>query len=135
MSDIDDVLLDALHGPSCSKTSENGHSSEVMPESWGPAFYARRRASWITGEHRKTAAVDARVDQASTALERLEEVLNRPGVVEDDDVWESYLKSIHSKLVGGTRVRKGMLLSYAVRPVSLDLIIRVVICTSHHSPC
>ncbi|KAF8314576.1 uncharacterized protein EI90DRAFT_2829895, partial [Cantharellus anzutake] len=46
---------------------------------------------------------------------RLGEVLSRPQAIEDEEVWEDYLKSIHARLVGGSRLRKGMSLAHAVK--------------------
>jgi len=114
MSAVDNAILEALDGPSSSNSSESDSPSEPNSDDWGPAFYDRRRWRWISSGSRDTPVVEDR-ERPSIALEKLEQVLKRPGVLEDDDIWDRYLKTVHSKLVGGTTVRKGMSLSYAIK--------------------
>ena len=109
--------------------------------SHGPTFFYRRRDEWVKGNYRPSKhgseigedAVSVGVSSAQAPgiplspaepndgpyqdhgpLERLGEVLSRPHVIEDEDIWEDYLKSIHSKLLGGSRLKKGMSLAHAV---------------------
>ncbi len=109
--------------------------------SQGPAFFYRRRDQWIRGNYRPSKDGGALADGAAQAgvlssersgsllspaeahavtrqdngpLERLGVILSMPRAIEDDDIWEDYLKSIHSKLVGGSTLKQGMSLAYAV---------------------
>jgi len=105
-------------------------------------FFYRRRDQWIRGNYRPSkdggaladgpaqagvlssersgsllspAEAHAVIRQDNGPLERLGVILSMPRAIEDDDIWEDYLKSIHSKLVGGSTLKQGMSLAYAVK--------------------
>lgn len=128
LTDVDQAIIDALEGPSPPSTdedekliipvSETPASFPTESDHWGPLWFEKRRTEWIAGTYRANGgqhSPDTRHERpAGGAIERLEEVLSQPGIEEDDIVWDDYLQSIHAKLVGGTKVRKGMSLKHAV---------------------
>lgn len=92
--------------------------------SFGPNCYLRTREQWLRGELKSGRAGSSSQSRTSSrkadnnsgdALRQLDEVLDTPGVEDDLDLWKRYLSEVHSKVVGGTKVKKGFKLNQAVR--------------------
>jgi len=130
--DDDNAPIDVSSKASSSSPSPSSSSSSkdnsLVPDdnTWGPGFYERRRAQWTSRKKlNKVGETDNSNNNAreaggaprppSAALEKLADVLSRPRVEEDDEMWDDYLKGIHAKLVGATRLRKGMSLPFAIK--------------------
>ena len=113
---------------------------------FGPAVFERRRALWRAGELKgfglsaalplsssstaippsnsatsagsNATASSQRSTSSGEALSKLDAILAEPGVEKDSDVWRSYLGDVYKKMVGGSRLRKGLKLGQAVSSLS-----------------
>lgn len=121
------ALLQPADRPKSSQSSSSCLDAESESDwlaptaSFGPNHYLRTRELWLRGDLKNDSnrsssrgrASSRRVDSGD-ALRRLDEVLEAPGVEDDLNIWSRYLSEVHSKLVGGTKVKKGFRLNQAV---------------------
>jgi hypothetical protein len=123
---------------------QSSASAEVLAEmkldwtaadaTFGPNVFERRRQLWARGQPlnddlpTSTSGVSGlnpskgskghdrpkRSNPSVEALKRLDDILASPNVDADEEIWKSYLSDVHSRLVGGNRLRRGFNLSQAV---------------------
>lgn len=85
------------------------------PPLFGPALFHQRRAQWLTP--RENASSGPPSSPPPPSITRLETLLAKDGIEEDEKIWRQHLAEIHRSLVGGSRLKKGLKLSWVVSPV------------------
>jgi hypothetical protein len=79
----------------------------------GPAYYAARRALWLT----PLPSSQARSLEPSSSRQKLENLLNSPGAACDDVVWKGGVEKVWKGLAAGGRLK---------RRLPLNLIIQII---------
>ncbi|KAF8897708.1 hypothetical protein BD779DRAFT_1667638 [Infundibulicybe gibba] len=109
------------------KCFEDVMATSVLPPP-GPAYYAARRELWL--KPRSPKQLD-RQPEHSTSRQRLEKLLNSPGAVENDDIWDDSIEKIWKGLSAGGRLKRRLPMALIVRPphcISTSLIpIKIVV--------
>ena len=75
----------------------------------GPAHYAARRALWLTPTK------VPRRSPPSSSRQRLEQILNQPGAVNNEEAWKGGIEKVWKGLVNGGRLKRSLPLSLVVR--------------------
>ncbi|KAG8985463.1 hypothetical protein FRB90_004692 [Tulasnella sp. 427] len=122
-------------GAQRASSTPSSSSAEPLP-TVGPDYYELRRQQWLrpTTSSSSAAAVNDDVQSTSSSSSsgpvgkknrqekekdsskaRLEELLSAPGAEEDEELWKTYLHTVHDGLVGGKKFKRGIKLSMAVK--------------------
>ncbi|KAG8918949.1 hypothetical protein FRC01_001559, partial [Tulasnella sp. 417] len=139
MHDNDPPQPEASSSSGAQRNSSTPSSSSVEPPpvpSLGPDYYELRRQQWLrpvtpSPPADANASNDAQSTTSSSSSSgtvakknkggidssrvRLESLLSAPGAEEDDELWRTYLHTVHDGLVGGKRFKKGIKLAVAVK--------------------
>lgn len=103
--------------PSPPSAFEKLLASEDLPPP-GPDHFHARRALWLTP---LSVPRPPSPPSASEAHTRLEELLNKPGALENNDVWQAGLGKVWKSLVSGGRLKQLLPLKLVVRIIYLIL--------------
>ncbi|KAG1719249.1 hypothetical protein EDD22DRAFT_940113, partial [Suillus occidentalis] len=91
-------------------TSSSLISNPEFPPS-GPAHYAARRALWLTPtkvHHRSP---------PSSSRQRLEQLLNEPGAVNNEQAWKDGIEKVWKGLVNGGRLKRSLPLTLVIKVI------------------
>lgn len=91
-------------------TSSSLISNPEFPPS-GPAHYAARRALWLTPTkvHRRS--------PPSSSRQRLEQLLNEPGAVNNEQAWKDGIEKVWKGLVNGGRLKRSLPLTLVIKVI------------------
>lgn len=91
-------------------TSSSLISNPEFPPS-GPAHYAARRALWLTPTkvHRRP--------PPSSSRQRLEQLLNEPGAVNNEQAWKDGIEKVWKGLVNGGRLKRSLPLTLVIKVI------------------
>ncbi|KAJ4478309.1 hypothetical protein J3R30DRAFT_3290194 [Lentinula aciculospora] len=89
-------------------------ASELPPP--GPLYYAARRALWLKSPNNNNAP---RILPPSTSRLKLENLLNTPDAVYNDELWEGGIQKVWKGLSGGASLK---------RRLPMNLVIKIVHC-------
>ncbi|KAF5390634.1 hypothetical protein D9757_002638 [Collybiopsis confluens] len=94
-------------------------ASELPPP--GPQYYAARRALWLRKSLQKSSD-DSNVQAPrqlppSTSRHKLENLLNSPDAIYDDQVWEGGIQKVWNGLSGGASLKRRLPMSLVIRIV------------------
>lgn len=87
---------------------ENSLSRASLPPP-GPSYYAARRALWLTPIPGLPLP-----PVPSTSRDRLEQLLNVPGAVENEEVWRAGVEKVWKGLVAGGRLKRRLPMNIVV---------------------
>ncbi|ETW83825.1 hypothetical protein HETIRDRAFT_449454 [Heterobasidion irregulare TC 32-1] len=97
--------------PSSPSAFEKLLASEDLPPP-GPDHFHARRALWLTP---LSVPRPPSPPSASEAHTRLEELLNKPGALENNDVWQAGLGKVWKSLVSGGRLKQLLPLKLVIK--------------------
>lgn len=82
-----------------------------MPATTGPAFYAARRALWLTPPPNAV----PKQPVVSTSRRRLAKLLHTPNAVQNETIWRSDIQKIWQGLNSGAQLKRSVPLELVVR--------------------
>ncbi|KAJ3802068.1 hypothetical protein GGU11DRAFT_673785 [Lentinula aff. detonsa] len=110
----------ALKNELSTKTSSSRDSfdqilelSELPPP--GPSYYAARRALWLRTPNNNI----SQQSPPSTSRHKLENLLNTPDAIYNDEVWEGGIRKVWKGLSGGASLK---------RRLPMNLVIKIIHC-------
>ncbi|KAG1752625.1 uncharacterized protein EDB91DRAFT_1103573 [Suillus paluster] len=98
-----------LQSPNRSTSSSLISNPEFPPP--GPAHYAARRALWLTptkAHHRSP---------PSSSRQRLEQLLSKPGAVNNEQAWKDGIEKVWKGLVNGGRLKRSLPLNLVIKVI------------------
>ncbi|KAK7470459.1 hypothetical protein VKT23_001884 [Stygiomarasmius scandens] len=99
-----------MQRPSSFEQLQSSALQDVPP---GPEYYAARRALWLSNNP----ASRPSSTKPSTSHQKLENLLNTPDAIYNDQVWAGGVRKVWSGLSGGSTLKK---------PLPMNLVIKII---------